>query len=252
MHIKSHSINPYIQLLVLVCALFFSVSSNAQLSIQLESGAVFTGLNDIRTGSDGDLFSLKTDLESPASPFLRARISYRIDEKHFISILYAPLKLTVTGAIDRDITFDGKIYEANQPLEAVYQFNSYRLTYNYALLRLEKFKLGLGLSAKIRDAGITLENENTFGGDFSIGFVPLINVISEWTISPKFGVLFFGDGLIASRGRALDLALTAKYKFREHWESTIGYRMLDGGSDGASQYNFVRFHYATIGVVYQF
>ena len=54
----------------LFICLNFHLSANAQTFINFESGALFTGINDIRNGNNGTLFSLKNDFSTPVSPFL--------------------------------------------------------------------------------------------------------------------------------------------------------------------------------------
>ena len=56
--------------------LIFNLTANAQPFLNLESGVFFTGVNDIRNGSNGTLFSLKNDIQTPVSPFLRLRVGY--------------------------------------------------------------------------------------------------------------------------------------------------------------------------------
>ena len=221
----------------------FNLSINAQTFVNIESGVLFTGLNNIRNGTNGTLFSLKNDLSTPPGTFLRIRAGFLLNNKHHFSILYAPLKSLVTGTIDRNILFDGKYFKANIPLEAVYKFNSYRLTYNRRITDNNKFKFGLGLSAKIRDAGTSLKNKELLSENFSVGFVPLINVLANWNISQKGAVDFLGEGIIASKGRAIDLSLSGRYSFTKSLEGNIGYRLLEGGSDGTKRYNFVQLHF---------
>lgn len=240
------------KLYFLIIFVSYCMQTNAQYFVSIESGVAFTGLNDIRKGSDGTLLSLKNDLKSPTSPFLRLRFGLLHNEKHLFSLLYAPLKLTATGSLSSNIIYDGINYEANLPLEAVYKFNSYRFTYNYRIINTNTFKFGLGLSAKIRDAGSSLRNSNQFSEDFNAGFVPLINILTTWQVSKKFGFELFGDALGARRGRAIDVALTTTYNFTESLQGNLGYRILDGGSDGTSSYNFVQFHFAVVSLTYQF
>ena len=223
--------------------LTFNLSINAQTFVNIESGVLFTGLNNIRNGINGTLFSLKNDLSTPPSSFLRLRAGFLLNNKHHFSILYAPLKSLVTGTIDRNILFDGKYFKANIPLEAVYKFNSYRLTYNRRIIDNNKFKFGLGLSAKIRDAGTSLKNKELLSENFSVGFVPLINVLANWNISQKAVIDFLGEGIIASKGRAIDLSLSGRYSFTKSLEGNIGYRLLEGGADGTNRYNFIQFHF---------
>ena len=230
----------------------FSFWTNAQYFLNVETGALFSDSNTIRQGANGTLFSLTDDLSSPVVPFFRFRAGYLLNNKHHFSLLIAPLQLTAKGSTNNTIIFDDVAFDENLPLEAVYRFNSFRFTYNRRIINKNNFNLGVGLSLKIRDAGTTLQNKSEFEGDFSIGFVPLINMISNWEISEKIYLQFFGDGLAASRGRAFDLALTNNYKLSKNAEFSLGYRFLEGGSDGVNSYNFVKLHYAVLGFTYQF
>ena len=235
---------------ILFICLNSNLSTNAQPFINLESGAFFTGMNDIRNGNNGTLFSLKNDFQTPVSPFLRLRVGYLSNEKNYFSFLYAPLKIIETGTIEKDILFDGKNFKANLPIEAVYKFNSYRFTYNRRVINKDNFKFGIGLSAKIRDAGVSLKNRELLSENFSIGFAPLINLLANWDISQKMGIDFLGEGIAASKGRAIDLSLSGRYSFTKNLQGNIGYRLLEGGANGTNGYNFIQLHFIFVSVNY--
>lgn len=241
-----------IQKTIVLAFFLFSISVEGQYFINVESGALFSESNSFREGANGTLFSLTDNLSSPTVPFYRIRAGYLLNNKHHFSVLIAPLQLTAKGNINTDIIFDDATYTANSPLEGVYRFNSFRFTYNRRIVDKNSFNLGVGLSLKIRNAGLTLADNTQINGDFSTGFVPLINIISNWKISEKINLQFFGDGLAASRGRAFDLALTSNYKINKNIAIGAGYRFLEGGSDGVNSYNFVKLHYAFLGLTYQF
>ena len=228
---------------ILFICLNANLAANAQTFVNLESGAFFTNINDIRYGSNGTLFSLKNDFQTPVSPFLRLRIGFLTDEKNHFSILYAPLKIVETATLANDILFDGNNFKANMPIEAVYMFNSYRFTYNRRIISKDNFNFGLGLSAKIRDAGVSLKNSELFKENFNVGFAPLINLIANWDISQKMGVNFFGEGIAASKGRAIDISLSGRYTFSESLQGNFGYRLLEGGANGTERYNFIQLHF---------
>ena len=228
---------------ILFICLNANLVANAQTFVNLESGAFFTNINDIRYGSNGTLFSLKNDFQTPVSPFLRLRIGFLTDEKNHFSMLYAPLKIVETGTLANDILFDGNNFKANMPIEAVYMFNSYRFTYNRRIISKDNFNFGLGLSAKIRDAGVSLKNSELFKENFNVGFAPLINLIANWDISQKMGVNFFGEGIAASKGRAIDISLSGRYTFSESLQGNFGYRLLEGGANGTDRYNFIQLHF---------
>ena len=228
---------------ILLFCLNANLAANAQTFVNLESGAFFTNINDIRYGSNGTLFSLKNDFQTPLSPFLRLRIGFLTVEKNHFSMLFAPLKIVETGTLANDILFDGNNFKANMPIEAVYMFNSYRFTYNRRIISKDNFNFGLGLSAKIRDAGVSLKNSELFKENFNVGFAPLINLIANWDISQKMGVNFFGEGIAASKGRAIDISLSGRYTFSESLQGNFGYRLLEGGANGTDRYNFIQLHF---------
>ena len=237
---------------ILFICLHSNLYANAQTFIHVESGAFFTGMNDIRNGNNGTLFSLKNDFQTPVSPYFRLRVGCLSNGKDYFSFLYAPLKIVETGTIEKDILFDGKTFEANLPTEVVYKFNSYRFTYNRRIINKDNFKLGIGLSAKIRDAGVSLKNSALLSENFTIGFAPLINLIANWDIAQKMGVDFFGEGLAASKGRAIDLSLSGRYSFSKNLQGNIGYRLLEGGANGTNGYNFIELHFIFASLNYSF
>lgn len=237
---------------ILLICLGFSFKTSSQYFINLETGALFSTSNDFREGANGTQFSLTDDLSSPTLPFFRLRAGYLLNNKHHFSLLIAPLQVTAKGILNSDIIFDDENFVANSDLEAVYRFNSFRFTYNRRIINKNNFNLGVGLSLKIRNAGLTLKNNSLFKGDFSTGFVPLINIISNWQIAEKINVQFFADGLAVSRGRAFDVAITGNYSFSKNKTIGLGSRFLEGGSDGINSYNFVKLHYAFLGFTYQF
>ena len=235
---------------ILFICLHYNLYTNAQTFINIESGAFFTVMNDIRKGNNGTLFSLKNDFQTPVSPFFRLRVGCLSNGKDYFSFLYAPLKIVETGTIEKDILFDGKNFKANVPTEVVYKFNSYRFTYNRRIINKDNFKFGIGLSAKIRDAGVSLKNRELLSENFRIGFAPLVNLLANWDISQKMGIDFLGEGLAASKGRAIDLSLSGRYSFTKNLQGNIGYRLLEGGANGTNGYNFIQLHFIYASVNY--
>ena len=238
--------------LILLICLNSNLNANAQAFVNLELGAFYTNINDIRNGNNGTLLSLKNDFNTPVSPFLRLRAGYLLNGKNHFSLLYAPLKITETGTIEKDILFDGKNFKANIPIEVVYKFNSYRFTYNRIIISKDNFKFGLGLSAKIRDAGFSLKNKEFISENFSIGFAPLVNLLANWNISQKMGVDFFVEGIAASNGRAIDLSLSGRYSLTKNLQGNMGYRLLEGGANGSYRYNFIQLHFIFASLNYTF
>ena len=240
---------------ILFVIIFCSIASfvNAQAYIDIESGAVFTGYNNVRISGDaGTLFSLKNDLNAKPNASIRIRAGYTIKSRHSILLLYAPLIVKSNGTTNKQIDFEGVTFPSNTILNASYTFNSYRITYRYDIVKKEKIEFGLGFTAKIRDAEIALNSEGLIASKKNVGFVPIINFRLHWKINDKIGLLFEGDALAAPQGRAEDVLLAGTYKFSDQLMVRLGYRILEGGADNDEVYNFALFHYASVGVTYTF
>ena len=240
-----------------ICVLFLIFSLNksaiAQALVDIETGSVMTGYNNIRIPGDlGTLFSLKDDLKSKTKIFYRLRASYTLQSRHTISLLYAPLEIKSAGRAPYKISFNGVFFDADTDLNSIYKFNSYRLTYRYHLISQTKIILGLGFTAKIRDANIRLYSTKQTTERTSIGFVPIINFNFKWNINEAWGLLLNGDALVAPQGRAEDIQLAITYQCADPINIRVGYRILEGGTDSNSGYGFVLFHYASVGFSYTF
>jgi len=240
-----------------ICIFFltFSLSGSvkAQALIDLETGLVFTGYNDVRIPGDGGTrFSLKDDLKSNPSFFYRIKLSYIIKSRHTFSLLYAPLETKSEGSAADDIFFEGVLFPANTELEGTYMFNSYRFTYRYDIVKKPRFDFGLGFTAKIRDAKIALSSSELMSEKTNVGFVPIINFRLFWRAGDNFGLLLDGDALAAPQGRAEDVLIAATYDISDRFNIRAGYRILEGGADNDEVYNFSLFNYASLGLTYTF
>jgi hypothetical protein len=228
---------------------FNVLSVYGQASLDLETGAVGTGYNNVRIpGDQGTLFSLKDDFKSKTEIFFRVRVNYTIKFRHTLSLLYAPLETVSNGNLPYDIFFEGITFPANTDLRGTYKFNSYRLTYRYEIVLKPKFEFGLGFTAKIRDARISLASAGLASEKANVGFVPIINFRMLWKPDEKFGILLEGDALAAPQGRAEDVLIAATYRISDHLGLKAGYRILEGGADNDVVYNFALFNYASVGL----
>jgi hypothetical protein len=238
---------------VLSLTFFQQISVNAQAIIDVETGAVFNGYNDVRIpGDQGTLFSLTDDLKSEKEIFYRLRASYVINNRHSLSLLYAPLETKSQGSVPEDIFFEGELFAANTQLNSTYVFNSYRLTYRYDFVQKPGFEFGLGFTAKIRDAKIAISSSESVAEKTNTGFVPILNFRLLWKCNDTFGLLLDGDALVAPQGRAEDVLIAATYTLSDNFTIRAGYRILEGGAENDEVYSFSLFHYASVGMSYTF
>ncbi len=235
--------------------LLFVITSplQAQLKLDIETGGVFSGYNDVRIpGKGGTLFSLSEELEIDPSVFFRVRACYDFNPRHHLGVLIAPLSLNSKGQLDRELIFEGETFPANTPLDATYRFNSYRLVYRYDFLRREKLELGIGFTAKIRDAEISIRGNGIESKKTNVGFVPIIHFRMLWNFYDRFGWLLNGDALAAPQGRAEDVLAALKYQISDQIGLKLGYRILEGGADNDEVYTFALINYAVVGMIINF
>ncbi|UCE20451.1 MAG: hypothetical protein JSV84_08990 [Gemmatimonadota bacterium] len=242
--------------IVLSMVIAFSVgassSSCARWHFDIETGVVLPGYNDVRIPNEtGTLFSLTEELETDPKPFFRTKVTYPINDRHSLTILAAPLRLHAEGQANRPVKFEEEEFPANTSLTAKYRFDSYRLTYRYDFHRSENLQSGIGFTAKIRDASISLEGDDKKAEKKNTGFVPLINFRLHWTFAKKLSLVLDGDALAApqGQGRAEDVLLAVQYNMNKNIDLKLGYRILEGGADVDEVYNFTLIHYLVFGAV---
>jgi hypothetical protein len=234
-------------ILTLLCML---IRSNlfAGFVADFQGGPVFTGYNDVRIpGDDGTKFSMSDDLKAQTAWSVRAEAGYQF-HRHYLGFMFTPLRVKSTGTPEKNVNFNGSTFAAGRELEAGFRFDSYRLMYRYTIFSGDIFTIGAGLTAKIRDASISLKGGGVSAENKNTGFVPIINFALEAKLPASFFLFFGGDALAAPQGRAEDVALLAGYKINNTFRIKAGYRMLEGGADNDKVYTFSMFHYAVIGI----
>ncbi|PQA60594.1 porin family protein [Siphonobacter curvatus] len=241
-------------LFLLLLGLISASAARAQIRLDLESGLVFgTPYNRIRIPNQGGtLVDIGKELDVKPKVFFRLRAGYTINNRHTISALYAPLTVRYDGAFRENVSFNAVVFEAGKPVEVNYKFNSYRLTYRYDFVANEHWRVGAGVTAKIRDAKVRYKNDTKDTNFDNFGFVPLINFYASWQPGKRWGVLVEGDALGSKQGRAEDIFAGATYALGEQAFVKLGYRVVEGGADVDRVYTFNWINYASVGLVVEF
>ena len=223
--------------------------------LDIEGGWVLCTKNDVRIpGDTGTPFSLSDDFSLESKFTYRLRLGYQLHPRHSLSVLYAPLSLDAEGSVDKDIFFNGVTFPANASLKGLYTFNSYRLTYRFELVSSERWQVGIGLTAKIRDAEIKVEDATQSSSKTDLGIVPLLHFRVKWAFLDKMGILLEGDALASpgGQGRAEDVILALLFNPSQNVALKLGYRIVEGGADVEAVYNFALLQYFVGGVIISF
>jgi hypothetical protein len=223
-------------------------------SAELELGTVWQSRNDVRipNSADATRFSL-TDVQGHGPwPVARLYVTWNIDSRHSLRALAAPLSVTETGRLPSTTSFAGTTFAAGVPTEAIYRFNSWRLTYAYRFRQGSRWGWWIGATAKIRDAKIELDQDGVSAAKTDLGFVPLLHLRAGYRLSDRASLVLDLDALAGGPGRAEDGSLKLYVDFPESWSFSAGYRTVEGGADVDEVYNFAWLHYAVASVAYRF
>lgn len=241
--------------------LFFSIAFTfpfalaAQFFVDAETGAAVNTSNSVQfpneANSESDRINVIDEFENGSTWYYRLRLGYTIAERHTISALYAPLDFSYEGQFATPQTFGENTFLESEDVMLNYQFNSYRLTYRFEWVNEGKFRFGIGLTAKIRDARIKVESTEAVSETEDLGFVPLINFRAAYNFNDQWSVLLRGDALVGEQGRAEDVFLGGAYSPSDNHQFKLGYRILDGGADVDQVYNFSLVQYAALGYRYR-
>jgi len=229
-------------------------AQSSRLGVEVEGGPVWQTRNSVEIPNDGSAtrFSLVDVLGR--GPWFAGRlyVTWNVSERHGVRILYAPLSVTGTGTLGGPVDFAGATYASGAPVEATYQFNSYRASYRWRAREGDRFRLWLGLTAKIRDADIALRQGSTASHKDDLGFVPLLHVAGDWRVGSSGALSLDVDGLAGGPGRAVDAALKMGFRVSERASLRVGYRTVEGGADVEDVYTFAWLHYIAASVDWRF
>lgn len=217
--------------------------------LDLELGAAWQDRNDAQSPNDATGTRFALDRITGDGPFLAPRLQWTtgLAPRHELRLVAAPFRLKESGSLDRAVNFQGRAFAAGAT-EATYRFDSYRATWRYTLRDTPDWRVKVGVTAKIRDAEITLRQGGITATRSDTGVVPLLHLYGEYRLGERSRVTFEGDGLASGRGRAFDLSARYVRDFGPRFSGFAGVRMLDGGADNSTVYSFARFHYLTAGL----
>lgn len=207
--------------------------------LDLEAGALWLARNDVQIPNEtGTRFSLQELIGSGPSALTRAELTWNINPRHALRVVYAPVRVERSGTPAVGLLFAGEQFAAGVPTEAVYKFSSYRATYRYRFYEGETWSWRVGGTAFIRDARVALAQGALAAEDTDVGFVPLAHLNGEARLGERWLVVLDLDVAAAPQGRAIDFGGRLRYALTDRWSLGAGYRTIEGGADVDQVFNF--------------
>ncbi len=242
---------------ILVSSVLFgmsqTVSAETTFDVRLSVGSSFQSKNDVQIPNTeaGTRFSLFDAVGEGPVAAARLEVNWQLNEKHGVRFLLAPLSYTETAEFNVPVQFEGQSFSANQPLDASYLFNSWRVGYHYTLRRSSTSHIRVGGTLKVRDAEIRLEQGSTVAFNDNVGFVPLLYLSARRHLGKRWTIGADLDGLAGGPGRAFDVGATIDFAVTPRWRIGADFRVLEGGAD-VNVYNFAQFNSASMSISAQF
>lgn len=243
---------------VAICAFIATASpvpAQAQglFAVELEGGPLWLSRNDVRIPNNDTAteFSLVDVIGNGPYGAFRIEADVEINEKNGLRFVIAPLTIDDSGTLGESVSFAGETF-APGPVDASYEFSSYRVTYRYRFYNGERWRWRVGFTGFIRDARIALEQDGLLAEDTDVGFVPLAYLQGRAKLGERLSFLFELEGLGASQGRAFDVSAKLAYDIAEKWQLGFGYRTIEGGADVETVYNFAWLNFAVASIRYTF
>jgi hypothetical protein len=226
--------------------------------LTVENAVVFQSRNEARIPNAGTRIDLRSANSNPSLYFApRIYASYRPSSKHEFRALWAPLKIEGRFRPASATVFQTETFVAGEEIRSTYRFNSYRLSYIYRFDEVAGWRMGLGFTAKIRDAEIALSQGAITSSKSNVGFVPLLHFEIQRPLGGSWTARLDVDGLAAPQGRAFDAALLLERSISSlgsdgGLSAYTGYRTVEGGADNDEVYNFAWFNSWVLGLTASF
>ena len=232
-----------------------TLSAQSDFRLRLYPQVAVGANNDIRcpNNSDGTLLSLPGDLHRTSAAVFAPRVEFEYAyRRHHIMLAAVFVRENLTGDASEPIHFNQALFTTGSSIDALYRFDTYRLSYRYRLVNRPKFQLELGATALLRDAMVAMTGDNQHSEFYNLGVVPLISYYIGWTPISALTVYSYGDGLVSKYGRAEDIFAGVKYDVHPNIGILAGYRLIEGGSNVKSVYTFALYHFLSIGLEIHF
>jgi hypothetical protein len=227
--------------MVVLCSLAATASAQdlPRVVLEVEAGSTWLARNDVQIPNDeGTRFSLADLVGAGPSPIVRLQATWHINDRHSLRGVYAPVLIEAPGTPATPLLFAGTEFAASQPLDATYQFTSYRVTYRYRIFQGDTWTWRIGATAFVRDARVALAQGGREAEDTDVGFVPLGHVAGEARLGERWTLLLDLDVTAAPQGRAIDFGGRVQYALSNRWAVAGGYRTIEGGADVERVFNF--------------
>ena len=185
-------------------------------------------------GISGSYIDLTRDLGVSTKGFADLRLRLRAGRRHRFRIDYLPVKYETEVAVDRRLVFRGIAFDTGVPVDSTFIWKSWRLGYEYDVIRRDRGYFGLILDVKHTELETALNSALAREFVRAKGFIPMAGVTLGFSLFSALGVAteitairLPQDVANGYSGRYVDFDVHATINLIESLGFQVGYRSLD-------------------------
>lgn len=180
-------------------------------------------------GTDIDI---RADLGFDNKGLQEYRFVFRPGRKHKFRLSYAPIGFSGDTMLQRDIVFNGVTYRVGLPLQSEFDWDTWRVGYEYDFLYRDRGYLGFVLETRITEASLDLRSP--VGEEFSrirgpipaVGLTGKMYPVRNFAVGGEFTFLKVPE-ISGNEGTLFDFDLSGTYNFTHNFGVTGGFRTVD-------------------------
>ena len=190
-------------------------------------------------GIRGTSIDLKKDFDLQDTRFRSLQLTLRPTRSSKFKFQYIPIAYEATGALPREIVFNGQRYRIGVPVNAVIDWKAYRFGYEYDFVLLNLGFIGAVLDVNYTNMSVRLRSPlldeyveakapiPSVGGIARVYVIPSISVTAEVT---GFSLGWLPESLVKdNQGHYIDFDIFGTLNLTNNVGVQIGYRSIDVG-----------------------
>ena len=205
--------------------------------------------------STGTTFDLDTfdKINDPTST-ANAIIEWFPADRHRMLFSVSPFEARDTGSVSQPTQFQNVTFLSGEELASSYRLTDARIQYYFDLAPENPLMLeaGAGIAYQSTKVAMTTEDGSKYADVSNTEFIPLVNALIGYEITPRIYVAAELSGLSVSNQEQLDANIHLNYRFNRHWDAGIGYGIYDMKRDSPELNNEVSYDILMTYVGYSF
>ncbi len=181
-------------------------------------------------------------------PYERYSVDVLAGRRNRLTFLYQPLSPKTSINATTSFRINGVDFPSGKPVDILYGFDFWRVSYLYSFVQTENTRLEAGASLQIRDANIvfTATDGSARADQRNVGPVPVLKVRAEQRLGRGLSLIFEGDGFYATdaffngagfsfKGWVWDASIALEAMGRAGIPTRLTVRSIGGGAEGTDK-----------------